>query len=406
MSSITAALTGRLSNLRRVLIGAALLLVIAGLGAGVATRIGSAPRGGRAAALGNRRFNRGASSCSPTPSRAPRENARQPLLLGISAGIRLERGPARCEQAMLAAATGVHAVREDISWTQTEPQPDHYDWRNYDAVVRTASQAGLMVLPILDDAPQWAAPTGCLPSDPGPYASFAAATVSRYGPGGAFWRENPDLAERPLFWYELWNEPWTAACNGGPGNYARLVAAAVSAGRAASPDARFLVAGDSSYRTPAGTRADWIAGMYAAVPQIGRYIDALSVHPYGGDPTVYTPRGDTDEQPGRLEQAHAELAAHGDGGKPLWVTEIGWSTCTGASGCVSEAEQASYLKEFLDLALTAWRSYVRAVFVFDLRDAGPAADDDREAWFGLLRPDLSRKPAWWVLRGVAGELGG
>lgn len=392
---------------RLLLIGAVVVLAGAALAAGVAALVSHPAPGGKAAAVGKRRFERAAATCAPIAQTAhPGSAGAGPaLVLGISASLRLEQGPARCEQARLAAATGVQAVREDIGWAETEPQPGRYDWSHYDAVVRAASQAGLVVLPILDDAPPWAAPSkACLPSDPAGYASFAAATVARYGPGGSYWQDNPDLPARPLVWYELWNEPWNADCHRDPAAYARLVVSTVSAGRAANPAARFLIGGDTFYDTDTGTRADWIAGMYAAVPDLGRYFDALSIHPYGGDPSVYTPGGDTDGQPGRLAQAHAELAAHGDGDKPLWVTEIGWSTCAGTSGCVTESQQASYLASFLRSSITTWRSYVRAVFVYDLRDFALNPRDNREAWFGLLRPDLSRKPAWSVLRTFADAL--
>lgn len=356
--------------------------------------------------VGNRRFAHAAASCAAATSALRPPSTLPSLLLGISASIRLERGADQCEQALLAAQTGMQAVREDISWALTEPHENQYDWSGYDAVVRTATEAGLIVLPILDDPPAWASGgQGCLPSDPAAYAAFTAATVARYGPGGEFWRENPGLPDRPLLWYELWNEPWNA-CNGDPATYARLVVAAVTAGRAVSRSARFLIGADASVPTPGGGRVDWIAGMYAAVPDLGRYFDAVSVHPYGGNPDVYTPGGDTQNQPARVEQVHAELAAHGAGDKPLWVTEIGWSTCSGASGCVTEAEQAQYLGEFLHDAVTTWRSYVRAVFVYDLRDIAPAPADDEEAWFGLLRPDLSHKPAWAVLHEFAQQLGG
>lgn len=397
---------GRRSRVFRAgLIGGVLLIAAGILTALLVLSGGHAPRGRRAAALGNRRFARAAATCSPATVTARSPNTSPPLLLGISASIRLVPESRRCEQTRLAAETGVQAVREDISWAMTEPHENQYDWSDYDGVVRAATASGLMVLPILDDAPTWAAPgPGCLPSDPSAYASFTAATIARYGPGGAFWRENPDLPVRPLIWYELWNEPWTASCNGDPATYARMVVAAVTAGRAANPRVRFLIGADTFFQTPAGIRTDWISGMYAAVPDLGRYYDALSIHPYGGNPDIYTPRGDTHDQPGRLEQAHAELAAHGDGDKPLWVTEIGWSTCSGSSGCVTEAEQAQYLKEFLHDAVTTWRAYVRAVFVYDLRDIAPNPADDREAWFGLLRPDLSRKPAWSVLHDFAQRL--
>ncbi|HEY2657881.1 MAG TPA: cellulase family glycosylhydrolase [Solirubrobacteraceae bacterium] len=388
------------------LAAAVVLAVIAVLTAVIAFS-GPGKRGGKAAAAGNRRFAHAAASCSPQTLSAPASSGAPPLLLGISASIRLEPGAYRCEQTLLAAQTGVRAVREDISWALTEPHENQYDWSNYDAVVRTATEAGLTVLPILDDAPAWAAPgEGCLPSAPGGYAAFTAASVARYGPGGTFWRDHPDLPARPLLWYELWNEPWDAACNRDPATYARMVAAAANAARAVDPGVRFLIGADTSFHTLAGRREDWIGGMYAAVPDLGRYFDAVSVHPYGGDPDVYTPGSDTDNQPGRLEQVHAEFAAHGDANKPLWVTEIGWSTCVGGSGCVTEAEQARYLEEFLHDAVTIWRSYVRAVFVYDLRDIAPTPADDPEAWFGLLRPDLSRKPAWSVLHDFTDRLRG
>lgn len=385
---------------RRRLVAVGSLLAVALVVVGVLSIVSrsSDVRGRKSAVEGAKRFDQAASNCSLRAGAGRASGAPSALLFGLSASIRLFQGSARCEETRLAAETGVRAVREDISWAQTEPEPNHYDWTNYDAVVRTATEAGLMVLPIIDDSPAWAAPSpGCLPSGTGPYASFVAAVVSRYGTGGTFWRENPRLPSRPLRWYELWNEPWTSTCNRDPAVYARLVVAATNAGRAASPGVRFLIGGDTSYRTLDGTRSDWIGGMFAAVPDLGKYFDALSIHPYGGAPAQFTPAIAADNQPGRLELAHAELAAHGAADKPLWVTEIGWSTCAGASGCVTESQQASYLHEFLRLATTTWRSFVRAVFVYDLRDSAPSPPDNDQAWFGLLRPDLSKKPAWWVL---------
>jgi hypothetical protein len=358
----------------------------------------------QSAAIGNEVFNHAAARCRLTPGAARTASAaRVPLLLGLSASLRLFGGQARCEEARLAQATGVHAVRDDLSWAQAEPAPNRYDWSGYDAVVRTAAEAGLIVLPVLDDAPGWAAPTRIsLPSNPGPYAQFVAAAVSRYGPGGSFWRANPELPEHPLVWYELWNEPYYADVNRSPGVYARLVQRAATAGRAANPAARFLIEAVDFYTTSAGDRAYWIPGMHAAVPDLGKYFDGVAVHPYGGDPAIFTPRANADGQPAyRIARVHGQLIAAGYGDKPLWVTEIGWSTCSGADVCVSEAQQATFLRTFLKLADTTWRSYVRAAFVYDLRDVAPNPIDDREAWFGLVRPDLSHKPAWQVLHDAA-----
>jgi polysaccharide biosynthesis protein PslG len=384
-----------------IVAGAVVGLVISGC----SSRPSGAPVDARAAAIGNGSFDRAAARCRPTPNGGRPAAAQQTsLLLGLNAAIRLFPGRARCEEASLAQATGVQAVRDDLSWAVTEAQPNRYNWSNFDELMATATADGMLVLPVLDDSPAWAAPTGSsLPSSVGAYAAFVAAAVARYGPGGTFWRAHPRLHAHPVMWYELWNEPYFADHNRNPAMYARLVRAAVTAGRAANPAARFLIEADASYQTLAGGRADWIGGMYAAVPNLGRYFDGVAVHPYGGDPAIYTPDGNTDGQPGRIEQVHIELVAHGDGDKPLWVTEIGWSTCSGTDLCVSEAQQAAYLRSFLRLAHTTWSSYVRAVFVYALRDLAPAPRNNRLDWFGLLRPDLTRKPAWWVLHDAASE---
>lgn len=42
-----------------------------------------------------------------------------------------------------------------------------------------------------------------------------------------------------------------------------------------------------------------------------------------------------------------------------------------------------------------------AVPEFQLRDQAPSPSDDRDAWFGLLRPDLTRKAARDVLHDAA-----
>ena len=49
---------------------------------------------------------------------------------------------------------------------------------------------------------------------------------------------------------------------------------------------------------------------------------------------------------------------------------------------------------------------MRAVFVYHLHDFPGRARSDREAHYGLLRTNGSRKPAWSVLRREARLAGG
>src|SRR5439155_8041636 len=188
--------------------------------------------------------------------------------------------------------------------------------------------------------------------------------------------------------FELWNEPYFgpfANLRPDPAAYARLVRASVGAARRANPRARFLIEAEMGFWDPDARRnVDWVGDMYRAVPDLGRYADGVAVHPYsvlppdyrGGEPPVR-------QQTRRLEDIHASFAAHGDGGLPLWITEIGWPTCSSGRSCVAEATQAQDVASMFDLARTRWR-YVKALFVYrldDLRGSGA------ESAYGLLRAD-------------------
>ena len=83
------------------------------------------------------------------------------------------------------------------------------------------------------------------------------------------------------------------------------------------------------------------------------------------------------------------MAAHGDGAKTIWGTEIGWGTGTG-SKAVSESQQAAMVAEMI----SAWsRSpFAGNLFWYNWQDLG----SDRSNVFdnmGVLRSDGSAKPA-------------
>jgi hypothetical protein len=85
------------------------------------------------------------------------------------------------------------------------------------------------------------------------------------------------------------------------------------------------------------------------------------------------------------------IASRGDPNPQLWITEVGATTCTGLKVCVDERKQARQIQDFIDIA-AGW-PYVRAVVIYSLRDNAGSAGDPAGR-FGLLRRDLSPKPAW------------
>jgi hypothetical protein len=117
----------------------------------------------------------------------------------------------------------------------------------------------------------------------------------------------------------------------------------------------------------------------------GRYFDALSIHPYSGNapPAV---GGDWNMMTGVMPAIYATMRAHGDGGKKIWGTEMGYSTS--GRKAVSELTQGLYIQQSYQL----WTRfpYTAGLMTFTFRDMGT----DRRATFanyGLLRRDFSPK---------------
>jgi hypothetical protein len=97
---------------------------------------------------------------------------------------------------------------------------------------------------------------------------------------------------------------------------------------------------------------------------------------------------------------HDLMAAHGDGNKPIWWTEFGWSTCkNGKTGtwdsCVSEAVQGDYFVRTLKMTKDNY-PWVTNVFWFNSFDI----TTDSMSWndnHGLLRYDLTPKASCGII---------
>jgi hypothetical protein len=301
------------------------------------------------------------------------------------------------------AALGATLVRTGVNWNAVEPRRGRWDWRFYDAVYESLARRGLQVLPVLLVTPGWQAPRlGDMPTNPAAYARYVGRVVARYGPGGEFWRARPQLDGRLASqWFDIWNEPylWLYSTNGvDPAKYARLLKAAVRAGRSAAPGARFLVEAELSWqvgRTAAFT-GSWIDAMYDAVPDLNAWFDGVSVHPYSG--STSPARCSSAAVARRLQfcrvrDIHLRFAAHGASDKPLWITEIGWATCVGAGKCVSAQRQAEFLATMFQLA--ALYPPVQAVLPYGYQDLDARIPGD---YYGLYDGRGKAKPALDSLR--------
>ena len=130
-------------------------------------------------------------------------------------------------------------------------------------------------------------------------AEVARRNVRRYGPGGSFWSDHPDLKPNPIRHWEIWNEPNIEFLTPPDENtlrtdvYARLLAAAAGEIRQLDPGAT-IIAFNTAGGIPDRGQALKADGMFQRLKYIGwrKFIrdvaaqvdasafDAIGTHPY------------------------------------------------------------------------------------------------------------------------------
>lgn len=240
---------------------------------------------------------------------------------------------------------GVDSVRIPISWNSVEAVRGAPDFSHVDRLVTGAAGAGLDILPFVYDAPSWAVARVAVPGSGGSvrapktlpvksgaqrsaWAAFLQLVVARYGPGGAFWAANPVLPQRPLRTWQIWNEQnfkyFVVRPN--PADYGKLFNVSYSAIRSVDPGAKLILGGMFSQPPEARRKAkppqayyatDFLERLYKSTPGIKRKFVGVSLHPYTIKYQELTPD---------IEAFRQVLVENHDAGKPLWITEIGWSS--------------------------------------------------------------------------------
>jgi hypothetical protein len=285
------------------------------------------------------------------------------------------------------ATLGVEWVREDIHWHRVQPAPDVWDWTFPDAALRELRRHDIQVLGVLGPSVGWATPyrgdekhnVSFYPPDQDAFITYVRAVVTRYRHYVTHWEiwNEPD---NPLFWQP---EPDSAA-------YARLLMRASAAIKQIDPDAQVLVGGFNPFDTT----------FIREVAEAGAWdsFDILAIHPYV-DP--YSP--EEGNITASLDKMHVMTYRYGE--KPIWVTEIGWSSGPGDRdriGLTDEDEQAHFLARSM---LLLWLSGVERTFWYSFKD------DPHNPYglieFGRGRTDFRRslrKPAFYALRTLNSQL--
>ena len=292
---------------------------------------------------------------------------------------------------------GVGTLRINLAWGVVQPSADAgYDWTHYDLVIGGAALNGIRVLATVYGSAAWAESNAAHPplgSAQPQFEDFVRAAVERYGTGGSFWKEHPNLPEMPISDWQFWNEPnshlfWKPAPNAT--EYVELLRGFEHTVHAADPGAKVLLGG--LFPTPRGdiTMTSFLTEIYGQ--GAGRLFDAATVHPYAANPK-------------RAIESTALLRAlmdrNGDQDKPIWVTEVGWASEGRPPGLVVGPQgEANYLRQTFQLAReNRDRLGIAGVVWYSLSDTpGPL-------WVGhcgLFTVGGSPKPAWEAFAEAAG----
>jgi hypothetical protein len=237
---------------------------------------------------------------------------------------------------------------------------------NTDALVELTAAANLRLYPMMGlPRSQGAA------ADATAMASFVSSFAQRYGRGGTFWAQHPELPYLPVVSYEIGNEPditptapadQTSLHYANPADYALVYETARAALHQIDPSAQAVVGG----MLDSGAIDLGLAEQYLAA--IGP-MDAVGYHPYLYN--VATMEQDT-------LALRAWLDANGRAGVPLDINEFGAPTGVADWG----AQTAQY---------TQWALCTPALHVEDVQaywwGAVPLANGD--PWFAMFSGDLT-----------------
>jgi Cellulase (glycosyl hydrolase family 5) len=262
-----------------------------------------------------------------------------------------------------AVASGVESLRVAVDWAQAQPyataaqvpasQKGQFQMLGgvptriggLDLIMSAAAKRQVSVLPVVEYTPGWDATHpgnhASTPKSAAPYAAFMAALVKRYGPGGTFWSQHPQLPKDPVHMWQVWNEPhftsyWTTQPFAP--SYVALLKAAHDAIKTADPSAKVVLAGLADFSW------QYLAQIYRQ-PNARSLFDIVAIHPYTARPQgVIT----------ILQRARQVMDKYGDGGKPILATEVTWPSSEGKAPpqfgvSTTEAQQAQRIAQVMPL---------------------------------------------------------
>jgi IPT/TIG domain/Glycosyl hydrolases family 39 len=279
-------------------------------------------------------------------------------------------------------AAGISSVRCVFAWPDMEPSKGAWNFARTDLVMQKAAAHEVKVLVVLGFTPSWAnggKDFNCPPTDTAAWRNYVTTVCTRY-------------AGRVSAW-EIWNEEnidqfWQPKPDAAA--YVALLSQTSPLIKTADPGATIVMGG------VAGLDPAYLDGCLKA--GAADLVDAIAYHPYPETLRAddYTPQ----ESRCRDIVTWVRGLISSYTAKPLgiWITELGWTTCTESPPGVSVDTQASYmLRTMLNYAGTG----VDRVFYYSLYDEQINKWDN----YGLATHDYSPKLSFNYFRTLQSVFG-
>lgn len=336
----------------QVLVGATLVVAIGGVGVWTATRGETGSTGGTSAdglpAPG-----------APLPTCEPSSSYRGPKIdLNVQSATGDPDHPIRSSAEVrdlvtLAKAAGAQVISTSTSFKTMQPFPKRpMRFAYIDRTIRAAHDAGLQVRLQVTGMPRWGLDDPQYPGQP-PRSEAELETWT------SLVTQLMEHVNGQIDYLEVWNEPnvvkgWPTGPD--PAEFARLLTVTYPAVHKVSPTTQVVSGGLAS------NDIGYLQKVYKAFQQQGLKstpFDMLGVHPFSGDhaPDSVDPAKRYDRGPFGLYDEnfsgfmglHQVLVDHGDDGKPVYITQFGYST-QAAEGrkAVPDELRASYLTRALE----------------------------------------------------------
>ncbi|MGE4488240.1 MAG: family 1 glycosylhydrolase [Kiritimatiellales bacterium] len=276
---------------------------------------------------------------------------------------------------------GIQWIRISPDWARLFPQSADSVSEKYQArcemIMDLCDAVGIQYYLQLGATPRWASSHSdesdfwaYAETDPDDWDRYVRYLVRRYG--------------NRVDYYEIGNETdWHFWHSSDEAYVSRLIRSAEII-RKLDPSAKILNAGLSSDGVYGSSHPDIRNNYLQRLFDLGAgpYIDIFSEHMYTAN---------VEECLYRINRFYRVMKENGAGDKPIWITEIGYSTHKNRT----DDQQSAYIRDICTVLLS--HPKVDKVFLYNFRCKGTDGDE-LEDRFGIVEHDFTPRPAYTVLK--------